>query len=92
MEKLNLQKIKVQSQLDTGGPRGTKQKTSISTYVWLFPCINHCGENPTYMKITIIFGFDQIYLGKTTGIHEWEYPHMSGQNQTIDQIIDELII
>ena len=44
------------------------------------------------MKITIIFGFDQIYLAKTTGIHEWEYPHMSGQNQTIDQIIDELII
>ena len=44
------------------------------------------------MKITIVFDFDQIYLGKTTGIHEWECPYMSGKNQTIDQMIDELII
>ena len=43
------------------------------------------------MKITIIFGFDQIYLGKTTGIHEGECPYMSGKNQAIDQMIDELI-
>ena len=27
----------------TGGERGTKQKTNISTYIWLFPRMNYCG-------------------------------------------------
>ena len=35
-----------------------------------------------HMKMTILFGLEQIYLVKTNGIPEWECPYMSGKNQT----------
>merc|ERR1711954_103972 len=63
----------------TGDPRPTKQNSSISTYVWLFPLMNHCGKKTTC-------GFNQIHLSKTIDIHKWECPHECGKNHMIDQM------
>ena len=71
----------------TGNPRPTKQNFSISTYVWLFPLMNHCGKKAICVEISIICGFSQIYLGKTIDICKWECPCECGKNHTIDQMI-----
>ena len=71
----------------TGDPRPTKQNSSISTYVWLFPPMNHCGKKATCVEITMTCGFSQIHLGKTIDIHKWECPHECGKNHIVDQMI-----
>ena len=67
---------------------GQLSKILAFPHVLLFPRINHCGKNPIDMTITIIFGFDQIYLGKTITIHKWECLHECGKNHIIDQMIN----
>ena len=77
----------ISRQYSTGDPRPTKQNSSIYTYVWLFPCMNHFGKKATCVEITITCGFSQIHLGRTIDIHKWQCPHEWGKNHIIDQII-----